>query len=67
MTMTKFGIDKDFDSAKGDIGKTGRTLELLKTDKDEYSLMEHHGDNVEGLTTFTYEELKTLWRMITVK
>ena len=63
----KFGITKDFDSAKGDIGKTGKTLELLKTDKDEYSLLEHDKDTVEGLVTLTKEELKTLWKMMSVK
>ena len=63
----KFGITKDFDSAKGDIGKTGKTLELLKTDKDEYSLLEHDRDTVEGLVTLTKEELKTLWKMMSVK
>ena len=63
----KFGITKDFDSAKGDIGKTGKTLELLKTDKDEYSLLEHDRDTVEGLVTLTKEELHTLWRMMSVK
>ncbi len=63
----KFGITKDFDSAKGDIGKTGKSLELLKTDKDEYSLVEHDGSIVEAITTLTKEELHTLWRMMSVR
>jgi hypothetical protein len=65
--MMRFGITKDFDSSKGDVGKTGKSLELLKTDKDEYSLLEHHGDNVEGLVTLTKEELHTLWRMMSAR
>ena len=63
----RFGITKDFDSAKGDIGKTGKTLELLKSDKDEYLLLEHDRGTVEGLVTLTKEELKTLWKMMSVK
>ena len=63
----KFGITKDFDSAKGEIGESGKTLELLKTDKNEYSLLEHDRDTVEGLVTLTKEELHTLWRMMSVR
>jgi hypothetical protein len=63
----KFGITKDFDNSSGQVGKTAKRLELLKTDKDEYSLMEHNGNIVEGLTTFTKEELKTLWKMMSIK
>jgi hypothetical protein len=34
--------------------------------KDEYSIFEHEGDQVREVWTFTYNELKTVWRMLNI-
>lgn len=62
----KFGINKDFDSSSGFVGKTGKRLELIRFE-DEYTLLEHIGDTVSEITTFNREELRTLWTMMSVK
>lgn len=62
----KFGITKDFDSSSGRIGKTDKSLELVRFE-DEYTLLEHYGDNVGEIYTFTKEELRTLWIMMSAK
>ena len=62
----KFGIGKDFDSSSGRIGKTDKRLELVRFE-DEYTLLEHYGDNVGEICTFTKEELRTLWIMMSAK
>lgn len=59
----RFGITKDFDSSSGRIGKTDKRLELIRFE-DEYTLLEHIGDNVGEIYTFTKEELRTLWMML---
>ena len=59
--------DKDFDSFKADIPQTGKTLEILKLDKDEYCLLEHIGDNVGEIATFTKKELRVLWQMLSTE
>jgi hypothetical protein len=62
----RFGITKDFDSSSGRIGKTDKRLELIRFE-DEYTLLEHIGDNVGEIYTFTKEELRTLWMMMSVQ
>jgi len=62
----KFGINKDFDSSSGRIGKTDKRLELVRFE-DEYTLLEHIGDGVGEIYTFTKEELRTLWVMMSAK
>lgn len=61
----KFGIGKDFDSSMARIGKTDKRFELVRFE-DEYTLLEHYGDNVGEIYTFTKEELRTLWAMMSV-
>jgi hypothetical protein len=59
--------DKDFDSVRADIPNSNRSFELLKTDEDEYSLIEHGGDNVDGLLVLTKVEWRILWQMLTIE
>jgi len=59
--------DKDFDSFKATIPQTDKTFEILKLDKDEYCLLEHIGDNVGEISTFTKKELYVLWNMLTTE
>jgi hypothetical protein len=64
----KFALaDKDFDSVKADVPKSEKCFEILRTEKDEYTLFLHYGDNVEGIYEFNLDELKTLWKMMTTK
>jgi len=57
--------DRDFDSCKVDIPKSKKQFEIIKTGKNEFTLLEHMGDSVNGIYEFTYDELKTLWLMLT--
>ena len=57
--------NKDFDSAHTGTLKSGKSLELTKTGKDEYLLLEHIGDNVGEIYTFTKQELLALWAILT--
>jgi len=58
----KFALsDKDFASIKFGTPKIKKYFELTKFGKDEYTLLEHNGDNVYELCTFTKDELKRLW------
>lgn len=59
----KFGINKDFDSSMARIGKTNKFFEIVRFE-DEFTLLEHIGDNVGEIYTFTKEELRTLWIMM---
>ncbi len=61
----KFGINKDFDSSMARIGKSDKHFEIVRFE-DEYTLLEHHGDSVGEIYTFTKEELRTLWAMMSV-
>lgn len=68
MKTMKFSLsEKDFDSCRAEVPKSKKQFEILKTDKDEYTLLEHIGDNVNGIYEFTYEEIKTVWLMLTTK
>lgn len=61
----KFALnDKDIDSIKGGVLKSKKTLEIIKFDDDEYILLEHDGDSVGEIASFTYQEMKTLWMML---
>ena len=68
MAPMRFALsDKDFNCVKADVPKSKKQFEILRTDKDEYTLFERIGDNVFGISEFNLEELKTLWRMMTTK
>ncbi len=53
--------DKDFQYIKSD------PLEIYKIDKEDYTLFYHEGDKVYECWTFTKEELKKLWIMLSEK
>ena len=59
--------DKDFDSIRVDIPNTNRSFELLKTEKDGYTLFEHCGDNVDAITTHNRLEWDLIWKMLTIE
>ena len=63
----KFGITKDFDSAKCEIGDTGNVLEVKKLDGNEYVVILHTKDSPYELGIYTKKELETLWRMLSNK
>lgn len=63
--MPRFALNKDFDSIKGGVRGSKKTLEL-KQFRDEYILLSHVGDYVEEIASFTAEELKTIWTMLTI-
>lgn len=65
--MKRFTLDdKDFDSCKADVPKTGTTLEIMKTGTDEYTVFTHQGDHVTELGVYTKQEMKILWRMLSI-
>lgn len=66
--MTKFALNnKDVDSIKGGIPKSKKSFEIIKFSDDEYILLEHVGDSVGEIATFTYQEFKTIWMMLSEK
>jgi len=66
--MSKFSLhDRDFDSVKAEIPKSKKVFEIIKLDKDEYCLLEHIGDSVGEIATFTKTELLVLWQMLTTE
>lgn len=67
MGEIKFALTKDFESIISGTLKDNSHLELTKFSNDEYILLEHKGDLVEEIYTFTKEELKALWMMLTIK
>ena len=63
--MTKFALNNpDVDSIKADIPKSKKSFEIVKFNDDEYILLEHVGDSVGEIASFTYNEMKTLWMML---
>ncbi len=63
--MTKFALNnKDIDSIKGGIAKSNKSFEIIKFSDDEYILLEHIGDSVGEIASFTFQEMKTLWMML---
>lgn len=65
--MSKFALNKDFESIRTNIPKSAKSFEINKFGKDEYALLEHVGDSVGEIYTFTKEELKALWIMLTTE
>jgi len=66
--MMKFALaEKDFDSCRAETPKSKKQFRIIKTDKNEFTLFEHIGDSVNGIYEFTYDELKTIWRMLTIR
>jgi hypothetical protein len=66
--MMKFVLsDEDFESSSCYVVKSEKRLELRKFGKDEFILFEHIGDNVNEVVSFTKEEWKTLWLMLTIR
>ena len=67
--MSRFllAIEKDFESTQVDVKKTGCTLEIRKIDKLYYSIFQHYKDNVYEAGTFTKEELKAIWQMLSAE
>lgn len=64
--MSKFLLsDKDFESIKSSCGTSGKTLELRKVGDNVYSIFEHIGNHVFERDSFTKEEMKTIWQMLT--
>lgn len=65
--MRKFApSEKSFYSCRNRVaGGKGKELELTALNDNRYSLTSHRGDYVEEIAEFTYEELKTLWMMLT--
>jgi len=66
--MSKFLLsDKDFESVKSQIGNTGRRLEIRKINNGCYSIFEYVGDSVFERDSFTKEEMRTIWQMLTTE
>jgi hypothetical protein len=65
--MSKFALNKDFESIRTNVPKTAKSFEISKFGKDEYMLLEHSGDSVGEIYTFTKEELKAIWIMLTTE
>ena len=66
--MSKFLLsDKDFESVKSHIGASTSTLEIRKINGGYYAIFEHVGDSVFERDTFTKEEMRTLWQMLTTE
>jgi hypothetical protein len=62
--MSKFALNKDFESIRVNIPKAAKSFEINKIGKDEYALLEHAGDSVGEIYTFTKEELRSIWIML---
>jgi hypothetical protein len=67
--MSRFVLDveKNFDHTISDVPKTGCTLEIRKIDKLYYSIFQHYKDSVYEAGTFTKEELKAIWQMLSAE
>lgn len=65
--MSKFALCKNFESAKANAPGSKTTFELLKTHEDEYTLLEHVGDHVGEIYSFTKSELRAIWEMLASK
>lgn len=63
--MSKFALDKNFESINGSVPKTAKRFELVNFDKETWTLYLHDNDSVEEIATLTKEELRTLWIMLT--
>ena len=66
--MSKFLLsDRDFESVKARIGSSTNTLEIRKINGGYYAIFEHVGNSVFERDTFTKEEMRTLWQMLTIE
>ena len=67
--MSKFILDveKSFDHTVSDVPKTEVSLEIRKIDKEYYSIFQHTRDSVFECGTFTKEEWRVIWKMLSVK
>jgi len=63
----KFGITKDFGSARADVTGTNNTLELKRMDTDEFVVLIYTKDSPYELGIYTKKELETLWKILSVK
>lgn len=59
--------DKDFDSCKANMNNGKWTFELKKTGKNDYSVFYHTNEDVYENGTYTKEELKMLWMILSSK
>ena len=66
-TKMRFVLNKKIDSIRSTVptGKGRQAFEITETDRDQYTLYEHIGDAVWEIHTFTKEELRTIWIMLT--
>jgi hypothetical protein len=67
--MSKFAIDKDFQSVKAEVPKSKpkTILEIRNVGFGSYQVLNHEGDNVYENGCYTKEELKTLWQMLSTQ
>lgn len=63
----KFALDRNFDSLKVKIPDSDKYFELRSFRKDEFILWEKTEEGTNEIYTFTKEELKVLWLMLTTK
>ena len=64
----RFAFDNpDMDFAKAKVPYSDVIFEIIKTEKDAYSIFTLAGDTANEVATFTKEELKTLWKMLSEK
>lgn len=63
----KFALNKNLESIFSAPLKGGKVFELQKFGKDEYILFEHLGVNSGEIYTFTKEELRAIWMMLTTR
>jgi hypothetical protein len=60
--MSKFAINKDFDSAKADIGDSGDTLEIVRLGKEDFGVFYIGKDgNTQEYGCYTLDELKAIY------
>jgi len=60
--MSKFSVNKDFDHAKADIGKTGDVLEIVRLDKTDLAIVIHKKNGcAEEHGVYTEEELRAIY------
>ena len=63
--MMRFAVNDKTDSLFSGDTKARKSFELSRFGKDEFILFGHQEGNAEEIYTFTKEELKLLWLMLT--